>query len=65
MMITCLIRYQIDPTKRDLFRRYAEAWTRIIPRCGGDLIGYSRGSAGPSSLLDGDFDLVAIIDPTA
>jgi hypothetical protein len=40
MTITCLIRYQIDPTKRDEFRRYAEAWTQIIPRCGGDLLGY-------------------------
>jgi hypothetical protein len=40
MTITCLIRYQIDPAKRDEFRRYAEAWTQIIPRCGGDLIGY-------------------------
>jgi hypothetical protein len=40
MTIICLIRYQIDPAKRDEFRRYAEAWTKIIPRCGGDLIGY-------------------------
>jgi hypothetical protein len=40
MTISCLIRYQIDPTQRDEFRRYAEGWTAIIPRCGGDLIGY-------------------------
>jgi len=40
MAITCLIRYQIDPAKRDDFRRYAETWTRVIPRCGGNLIGY-------------------------
>src|SRR5947208_1283258 len=40
MSITCLIRYQIDPTKRDEFRQYARAWTNIIPRCGGDLVGY-------------------------
>jgi hypothetical protein len=40
MTISCLIRYQIDPTKRDEFRRYAKTWTYIIPRCGGDLIGY-------------------------
>jgi len=38
--ITCLIRYQIDPLQRDAFRRYAEAWARIIPRCGGALHGY-------------------------
>jgi hypothetical protein len=40
MAITCFIRYQIDPFQRDAFKRYAEAWGRIIPRCGGELIGY-------------------------
>jgi hypothetical protein len=39
-MITCFIRYQIDPFQRDEFRRYAENWGRIIPRCGGHLVGY-------------------------
>lgn len=40
MTITCIIRYQIDPFQRDAFKRYAENWGRIIPRCGGYLIGY-------------------------
>jgi len=40
MTITCIIRYQIDPFQRDAFKRYAENWGRIIPRCGGHLIGY-------------------------
>jgi len=40
MTITCVIRYQIDPLQRDEFRKYAENWIRIIPRCGGHLIGY-------------------------
>jgi hypothetical protein len=39
-MITCIIRYQIDPFQREAFRTYAENWGRIIPRCGGHLIGY-------------------------
>jgi NIPSNAP len=26
--------------QRDAFERYAQAWGRIIPRCGGNLIGY-------------------------
>src|SRR2546425_4622211 len=38
--ITCFIRYEIDPFQRDAFRQYAEAWGRIIPRCGGHLVGY-------------------------
>ncbi|MDQ2710645.1 MAG: NIPSNAP family protein [Acidobacteriota bacterium] len=40
MTITCFIRYQIDPFQRDGFKTYAENWGRIIPRCGGNLIGY-------------------------
>jgi hypothetical protein len=39
-MITCFIRYQIDPFQRDEFKQYAENWGRIIPRCGGHLVGY-------------------------
>ena len=40
MTVTCFIRYQIDPLQREAFRAYADAWGRIIPRCGGDLVGY-------------------------
>jgi hypothetical protein len=40
MNIACFIRYQIDPQQRDAFREYADAWSRIIPRCGGRLVGY-------------------------
>jgi hypothetical protein len=40
MNLTCLIRYQIDPFQKDAFRKYAENWGRIIPRCGGHLVGY-------------------------
>lgn len=40
MAVTCFIRYQIDPFQRDAFQRYAEAWGHIIPRCGGNLLGY-------------------------
>jgi hypothetical protein len=38
--ITCIIRYQIDPFQRDAFKQYAANWGRIIPRCGGHLVGY-------------------------
>ena len=40
MLITCFIRYEIDPGQRGAFREYAENWLRIIPRCGGQLLGY-------------------------
>lgn len=38
--LTCFIRYEIDPFKRDAFAAYARAWGGIIPRCGGHLVGY-------------------------
>jgi hypothetical protein len=40
MSITCFIRYEIDPFQREAFKEYADNWGRIIPRCGGNLIGY-------------------------
>jgi hypothetical protein len=40
MKVTCVIRYEIDPYQRDAFKEYAASWGRIIPRCGGHLVGY-------------------------
>jgi hypothetical protein len=40
MTITVFIRYQIDPFRREAFEAYAKRWLEIIPRCGGDLVGY-------------------------
>lgn len=39
-MITCFIRYEIDPFKRDQFEIYARNWGQAIPRNGADLVGY-------------------------
>ncbi|MES2344104.1 MAG: NIPSNAP family protein [Pseudomonadota bacterium] len=39
-MITCHIRYVIDPFQREAFETYARNWLTIIPACGGDLLGY-------------------------
>jgi NIPSNAP protein len=38
--VTCLIRYQIDPFQLEAFEEYARNWEAIVPRCGGNLIGY-------------------------
>ncbi|MBT9462989.1 NIPSNAP family protein [Hydrogenophaga sp.] len=46
MTITCFIRYQLDPFQVEAFRTYAENWGRIIPRCGGHLVGYFLPSEG-------------------
>jgi hypothetical protein len=46
MSLTCFIRYELDPFQLDAFREYAQNWGRIIPRCGGYLIGYFLPSEG-------------------
>ena len=62
MTITCFIRYQIDPFQRAAFHEYASAWTTIIPRCGGDLLGYFLPHEGTSDVAWG---LVAFPDLAA
>jgi hypothetical protein len=51
--MTCFIRYQIDPFQRDAFKKYAENWGRIIPRCGGHLVGYFLPSEGTNDIAWG------------
>jgi hypothetical protein len=53
MTITCVIRYEIDPFQRDAFQKYAENWGRIIPRCGGHLIGYFLPYEGTNNIAWG------------
>jgi len=61
MTITCFIRYQIDPFQRAAFARYAQAWGRIIPRCGGHLVGYFLPHEGSNDIAWGliSFDSMA------
>ncbi len=53
MTITCFIRYQIDPFQRPAFQEYATNWGRIIPRCGGNLVGYFLPHEGTSDVAWG------------
>jgi hypothetical protein len=53
MRITCFIRYEIDPFQRAAFQTYAEVWGRIIPKCGGDLIGYFLPHEGTNNVAFG------------
>jgi NIPSNAP len=61
MTITCFIRYQIDPFQREAFKQYAENWGRIIPRCGGHLVGYFLPHEGTNDIGWGliSFDTLA------
>jgi hypothetical protein len=53
MTITCFIRYQIDPFQKEEFKKYAENWGRIIPRCGGHLLGYFLPHEGTNDIAWG------------
>ena len=50
MTVTVFIRYQLDPFKRALFEDYARRWLAIIPRCGGDLVGYWMPHEGTNNI---------------
>ena len=53
MKVTCVIRYEIDPFQRDAFKKYAENWGRIIPRCGGHLVGFFLPHEGTNDIAWG------------
>ena len=50
MTVTVHIRYVIDPFQRDAYEQYARAWLTIIPRCGGDLLGYFMPHEGTNNI---------------
>ena len=62
MAITCFIRYQIDPFQKEAFRVYAENWGRIIPRCGGHLIGYFLHDEGSNDIAWGLISFASLAD---
>lgn len=61
MTITVFIRYEIDPYRRDAFEAYARGWVRLIPKCGGDLVGYWLPHEGTNNIAYGliSFDSLA------
>ena len=56
-MITCFIRYEIDPHKTAAFEEYARNWGQTIPRCGADLIGYFAPHEGSATAAYGVYNV--------
>ena len=56
-MITCFIRYEIDPFKGDAFETYAKVWGEAIPRCGADLVGYFAPHEGSATVAYGVYHI--------
>ncbi len=61
-MLTCIIQYQIDPTKKEQFAQYARNWGQAIPRCGADLIGYYTPHEGSTSLAYGIYNVQSLAE---
>lgn len=56
-MITCFIRYQIDPFKADAFAEYARNWGQASPRCGANLFGYFGPHEGSTATAYGVYSV--------
>ena len=59
-MLTCIIRYQIDPTKKQQFVKYAQNWGEAIPRCGAELVGYYAPYEGSTTLAYGIYNIESL-----
>ena len=59
-VITCFIRYQIDPFKKEQFAEYARNWGEAIPRCGADLIGYFGPHEGSATTAYGVYNIESL-----
>ena len=51
--ITVFIHYHLDPYKRDGFEDYARRWLQIIPKCGGEVVGYWMPHEGTDNIAYG------------
>jgi hypothetical protein len=61
-MITCVIRYEINPYKVADFEEYARNWGQAIPRCGGDLIGYYGPHEGSATTAYGIYNIESLAE---
>ena len=62
MTITCFIRYEIDPFRKEAFAQYARNWGQAIPRCGADLIGYFAPHEGSATTAFGVYDIGSLAE---
>ena len=62
MTITVFIRCEIDPFKSSAFETYARHWLDIIPKCGGNLIGYWMPHEGTNTIAFGLISFASLAD---
>ncbi len=59
-MITCCIRYDLEPFCQQEFATYAQMWGQAIPACGADLIGYFGPHEGSLTTAYGIYTLESL-----
>ena len=60
--LTCFIQYKIDPNKINDFEQYAKTWGKVIPACGGELIGYFLPHEGSNNIAYGLISFSSLAD---
>ena len=64
-MITCHIRYVLDPTKMEEFERYAKSWIALVNKLGGVHHGYLLPSEGANNIALASFSFPSLTDYAA
>ena len=59
-MITCFIRYEIDPQGVPAFEQYAKVWGQAIPECGANLFGYFAPHEGSATTAYGVYSVESL-----
>lgn len=61
-MVTCYLRYTIDPYKLEEFERYAKTWIPLVNRYGGTHHGYFLPHEGANNLALALFSFPTLAD---
>jgi hypothetical protein len=61
-MVTCHVRYEIDPAEIDAFERFARRWMELVERHGGTHHGYFLPSEGASDIAYALFSFPSLAD---
>ena len=61
-MVTCQVRYEIDPTEIDAFERFARRWMQLVEQRGGTHHGYFLPSEGASDIAYALFSFPSLAD---
>ncbi|MET0340063.1 MAG: NIPSNAP family protein [Polyangiales bacterium] len=61
-MVSCYLRYVIDPFKVDEFEAYARMWIPLIEKLGGTMQGYFLPHEGPNNIAVAIFSFPSLAE---